>query len=160
MWETLTAVLTDKNALIVLIFITIFIILIAILAKRGIVTVNTTKFHLGNDVTERDIIRQQVEWSHLYISSLYTKINSTNEYGGYLTKYILECVYSEVVDWITFNHIKIDSEYIAIKQARVRALVAGFDIGPEFRTKQFEKKIDDWVEYVIKKLACIRAVYK
>ena len=161
MWETIGNVLTSANATMILWFLLLVAILLVALMKTGLLSVHTQVFQFGEDIKERDIIRQQVEWAHVYISGLYRMIQPTSpEYNGYFTRYILECVYSEVVDWITFNHIKVDSDYISIKQAKIKALVYSFDVRPEFRTQKFEKQLDIWVEELVRKLALIREVYK
>ena len=163
MWETIKEVLLSTNAWMVLVAV-IFLILVAYtLMRKGLIFISTDKFQFGGDYRERDIIRQQVEWSHSYVRGLYSKIQplSTDaQYGGYFTKYLLECVYDEIVNWITFNHIKVDSDYISIKQQLVKNLVYSFDVDDVFRTPDFEKQIDEWVEEVIRKLVHIREMYK
>lgn len=168
MWETIGKVLTDKNAWFILLFVFLVIVFIILLlmhlSKKGYIKISTKSVQVGDDLRERDIIRQQVEWSHIYVTALYSQIHPSHpvddRYNGFMTKYILEVVYSEIVDWITFNHIKIDSDYISIKQAKVKALVYSFDLKPEFKTPKFEHQIEYWVEDVIKKLVMIREVYK
>jgi len=161
MWETIKAVLLSPNASMIMATLLILVVIISVLSRRGILSINTKGLTLGADVQERDIIRQQVEWAHCYVAGLYAYIQpmSSNKYNGYFIKFILEIVYSEIVDWITFNHIKINSDYISIKQAKIKAIVYSYDIDPVFRTPKFEKQIDAWTEEVIKKLAAIRAVY-
>ena len=168
MWETIGKVLTDKNAWFILLFAFLLIVFVVLfltyLSKRGYIKVVTKNLQLGDDAKERDIIRQQVEWSHIYVTGLYSQIHPSHplddRYNGFMTKYILEVVYSEIVDWITFNHIKVDSDYISIKQSKIKSLVYSFDLTPDYRTQKFEKQIDYWVEDLIKKLVIIREVYK
>ena len=160
MWDAIEHMATSSNAGIIMGFLLIVLLMMSLLSRKGILAINTKGLTLGADVQERDIIRQQVEWAHTYISGLHQVIPPSPEYQGYLTRYILECVYSEVVDWITFNHIRVDGDYISIKQAKVKSLVYSFDVRPEFRTQKFERQIDQWVEELIKKLALIREVYK
>ena len=161
MWDAIKAILTSTNASMVMASLLILVVIISTLSRRGILSINTKGLTLGADVQERDIIRQQVEWTHCFIAGLYSVIQpmTDNRYNGYYTKFILEIVYSEIVDWITFNHIKLDSDYISIKQAKVKAIVYSYDIDAKFRTPKFEKQIDEWVEEIINKLAAIRAVY-
>lgn len=164
MWETIGKVLTDPHSWFNLMFVAVVIVIVFLilmhLSKRGYIRISTKSVQLGDDVKERDIIRQQVEWAHIFIAGLRIYIPETPENHGYFTKYILEVVYSEVVDWITFNHIKVDSDYVAIKQAKIKSLVYSFDISPEYKTQKFEKQIDAWVDELIRKLVLIREVYK
>ena len=162
MWETIGSVLTSANAGVVMAFLLFVVILASVLSRRGILSITTKGLTLGADIRERDIIRQQVEWTHSFVSGLYSTIQpmTDNKYNGYYTRFILELCYSEIVDWITFNHIKLDSDYISIKQTKIKAIVYGFDIDPQFKTPKFEKQIDTWVEEIIKKLNTIRDVYR
>ena len=160
MWETIRDILLSPNATMVMAFLLILVVIISVLSRRGILSINTKGLSLGADVQERDIIRQQVEWTHNYIMGLYSKIQpmTNNRYDGYYTKYMLEIAYSEIVDWITFNHIKLDSDYIDIKQATMRSAIFSHDIDPQFKTPEFEKQIDTWVDEIIRKLVRIREV--
>ena len=161
MWEAIAKILTNSNALLVLIFLTFFILILIVLTRTGLVEIKTANFRMGADAKERDIIRQQVEWAHTFLMGLPVQIEADNsKYGGYFTKYILESVYDEVVNWITFNHINIESDYIGIKQAKIKNLVWSLDVEPQYRTKDFETKIDRWTDDLIHKLVKIREVYR
>lgn len=160
MWDAIARILTNANALLVLVFVTGFAFVLILLAKSGLVQITTGVFSLGADVKERDIIRQQVEWSHSYLMGLESEIKAEPIYGGYYTKYILERVYDEVIKWITFNHINIKSDYISIKQMRIKSIVYSFNIDEKFHSKDFERKLDRWTDELIRKLVTIREVYK
>lgn len=159
-WDAVARVLTNTNALLVLVFLLIFFLLFVLLARTGLIQIHTNSFRMGADHRERDIIRQQIEWTHSYLLGLESEIKvDTSKYNGYYTKYILETIFDEMVNWITFNHINLDSDYISVKQAKIHAIVRGFDIDPKFKTKEFERKEDKWCEEIIRKLVLIREVY-
>lgn len=165
MWDAIATVLTNANAILVLIFLSIFFLVFALIAKTGLVQIHTSSFRMGADMRERDIIRQQTEWAHTYCAGLKTQVDEMCKdlpaYNPYTTMYILERMYSEVVEWITYNHINLDSDYISIKQDKVRALVASLTVLPEvFTSKMFLKQTDKWTEEIIHKLVKIREVYK
>ncbi|WP_288752064.1 hypothetical protein, partial [uncultured Treponema sp.] len=89
MWEAISTVMTSKNTWMVLVFLAMLIALIAFLAKVGLITIHTKAVKIGEDQKEREIIRQQVEWAHLFIMSLRSKlIPDESEYNGYFIKYI------------------------------------------------------------------------
>ena len=161
MWETIKEVLISPNASMLMATLLILTVNISVLSRRGILSINTKGLTLGADIQERDIIRQQIEYAHTYISGVYAYIQplTDNRFNGYFTRFILETVFAEVVNWISFNHIKIDSDYISVKQAVVKYIVYSYDIDSVFRSSKFEKQIDGWVEELIKKLATIREVY-
>ena len=161
MWEAIAKILTNSNALIVLLFMLLFSFILIILASTGLVRIDTGNFKMGADHKERDIIRQQTEWAEAYIMGLESCIDAdTSKYGGYLTKYILRTCYDEVVVWITYNHINLESDYISIKQEKMKSIVRGFNVDAKFRTKEFERQIDKWVDIIIRRLVTIRGVYK
>lgn len=161
MWDAIARVLTNDNALVVLVFVMLFGFVLIILAMTGLVRIDTGAFKMGADHRERDIIRQQIDWSHSFITGLKSQIIADeSKYNGFLTLYVLEVMFDEIVNWITFNHINLESDYISVKQERIRSLLHNMPIGSEFRTKEFERKVDKWVEEIIRKLVLIRKVYK
>lgn len=160
MWEALLGVLTSANAAMVLIFVLILISICIFLLKKGFIQINTKNFRLGADERERDIIRQQVEWAHTFIMGLQVHFKITSDSKGYFLKYLLEKSYSEVVDWITFNHLRADGSYIPIKQDKIKSMIFSLDISPEYTTDEYKKQIDEWVDELIRKLILIREDYK
>ena len=161
MWDAIARVLTNDNALVVLVFVMLFGFVLIILAMTGLVRIDTGAFKMGADHKERDIIRQQIDWSHSFITGLKSQITADeSKYNGYLTLYVLEVMFDEIVNWITFNHINLESDYISVKQERIRSLLHNMPISSEFRTKEFERKVDKWVEEIIRKLVLIRKVYR
>lgn len=154
-----------SNFIVFLIFVALVIAAVIALAiylvRRGAVGINTGKIYVGSDQREREIIRQQVEYARLYIESLSGKIKvKESHYGGYFTKYVLERVYDEVVDWITFNHLSKEGAYISIKQAKITNLVYSLNVNEEFQTPEFKERMEKWVEELISELVQIRQLYK
>jgi hypothetical protein len=165
MWEAIAKILTNQNALMVMIYGLIVFLILVILAKLGWIRLNTSKFGLGDDYRERDIIRQQTEWTHIYCEGLKNQIDDmckdVTDYDPFITLYILERMYSEVTTWICYNNIKLDSDYISIKQDRVKMLLSAMTVKPEiFTSKKFLSKVDLWTAEIINKLVKIRESYK
>lgn len=161
MWEAIAKILTNSNALLVLVFLMIFVTVLIILASAGMVRIDTGAFKMGADHRERDIIRQQIEWSHSYVMGLESRIKvDKSNFGGFKTKYILELCANEITNWISFNHINLDSAYVSIKQEKMKSIIRSMDVDPVFTSKEFERQIDKWVEEIINKLVEIRKVYK
>ncbi len=161
MWEAVGKVLSGSNAFVVLCFMVVFALLLVLFARTGLIQIHTNSFRMGADTRERDIIRQQIEWTHAYLMGLESQIVvDTSQYNGYRTKYILETIYDEIVNWIAFNHINLESDYISIKQEKIKSIVRGFNVAPEFHSREFEKRMDRWTEEIIRKLVVIREVYK
>ena len=161
MWEAIATVLTNSNALLVLIFLSMFVVILIILAMSGLVRIDTGSFKMGADVKERDIIRQQIEWSHSFIMGLESRISAEDlQVNTYKVKYILELCANEIANWIAFNHINLESDYISIKQEKIRAIIRSSEVDKQFTSKEFERQIDKWVEEIIRKLVVIREVYR
>lgn len=160
MWESISTVLTSANAWQVLIFLGIAVSIFVILVKSGVVAIKTKHFRIGQAEIERETIRRQVEAAHDFIMSIEGKISAdTSHYNGYFTKFILERVYDKAIEWIMFNHISNTPMYVQDKQDTVCNLVYTFDIGNEFKTPEFKKRMCNWTQELIAKLVQTRELY-
>ena len=160
MWETISTVLTSANAWQVLIFLAIAVFIFVILVKGGVIAIKTKHFRIGQAEIERETIRRQVEAAHDFIMSIEGKINAdTSHYNGYFTKFILERVYDKAIEWIMFNHISNTPMYVQDKQDTVCNLVYTYDIGDEFKTPEFKKRMCNWTQELIAKLVQTRELY-
>lgn len=160
MWEAISQVLISANALEVLIFLAVIVIFAIFLVKSGTVAINTKHLRIGQAEKEREIIRRQVEAAHDFIMSIEGKINSdTSQYNGYFTKFILERVYDKAIEWVMFNHISNTPMYVQDKQDTLCNLVYTFDIGDEFKTPEFKKRMCNWTQELIAKLVQTRELY-
>lgn len=160
MWEAISTVLISANAWQVLTFLAIEVFIFVVLVKGGVLAIKTKHFRIGQAETERDTIRRQVEAAHDFIMSIEGKINAhTSHYNGYFTKFVLERVYDKAIEWIVFNHISNTPMYVQDKQDTVCNLVYTFDIGDEFKTPEFKKRMCNWTQELIAKLVQIRELY-
>lgn len=165
MWEAISSILISSNGLQTILAVLILVLVIIIMVKTGLLHVKTKHLHLGMSSSdkERTIIREQIDWAHTYLLGLEGKIklvkNGSPQYAGYLTKYVLEVVFDEVVKWITFNNVENSERYISVKADKVCSLVYAQEIGVEFRTKEFNERMKRWTKEVIEKLIEIRELY-
>ena len=160
MWEAISTVLISANAWQVLTFLAIEVFIFVVLVRGGVLAIKTKHFRIGQAETERDTIRRQVEAAHDFIMSIEGKINTnTSHYNGYFTKFVLERVYDKAIEWIVFNHISNTPMYVRDKQDTVCNLVYTFDIGDEFKTPEFKKRMCNWTQELIAKLVQIRELY-
>ena len=160
MWETISAVLTSANAWQVLIFLAIAVFIFVILVKGGVIAIKTKHFRIGQAEIERETIRRQVEAAHDFIMSIEGKINAdTSHYNGYFIKFILERVYDKAIEWIMFNHISNMPMYVQDKQDTICNLIYTFNIGDEFKTPEFKKRMCNWTQELIAKLVQTRELY-
>ena len=159
MWESISKVLTSENAWQVLIFLGIAVFIFVLLVNGGVIAIKTKHFRAGQAEKEREIIRRQVESAHDFIMSIEGKIPENPKYGGYFIKYILERVYDKVIELVMFNHISNTPMYVQDKQDTVCNLVYTFDIGDEFKTPEFKKRMCNWTQELIVKLVQTRELY-
>lgn len=159
MWESIGNVLTSNNAIAVLITLLILVIVAAVLAKVGIFQFKGKGVTIGGDEDERAIIRQQTEWTQLFIQSM-QQLPIFEDSDMYHTLYILEKVFDEVLSWIVFNHISDSENYISIKQEKIWNLIQTLVTDKKFTSTEFKQVIYDNTEVLIKRLVYIRKNYR
>lgn len=159
MWESIGNVLTSNNAVAVLITLLILVIVAAVLAKVGIFQFKGKGVTIGGDEDERAIIRQQTEWTQLFIQSM-QRLPIFEGSDTYHTLYILEKVFDEVLNWIVFNHISDSENYISIKQEKIWNLIQTLVTDKKFTSTEFKQVIYDNTEVLIKRLVYIRKNYR
>ena len=159
MWESIGNVLTSGNAVAVLLTLIMLVIVLAILAKKGIFQFNGKGVTIGDNEDERAVIRQQTEWSQPFVQSL-RQLPIFEGSDTYHTLYILEKAFDEVLSWIVFNHISDSENYISIKQEKIWNLIQTLVIDKKFTTEEFKQIIYDNTETLIKRLVHIRKNYR
>jgi hypothetical protein len=160
MWETISTILTGPNAFVVLIFLAFVSVILFILVKSGAIRITTPNMSINTGDVERNIIRQQLDYVSLHLNGLEAKMDKPEDYNEYLGKLIIEKVFDEYVNWITFNHINKSPAYVEIKQERVVSLIRQYTVKDEFRSEEFEDLIRKDTKEVIEALIRIREVYK
>lgn len=160
MWEAIGKVLTSANAREILFFLAVVLVAAIVLVKTGAVNIRTKHVRIGKAEAEREVIRRQVEAAHDFIMSIEGKIKAdTSQYNGYFTKYILERVYDKTIEWIMFNHITNSTLYVQDKQDTICNLIYTFDVGEDFKTPEFKKRMCNWVAELIDRLITTREIY-
>ena len=164
MWNSLKDILTSANGIplvIILVLLVVLVIRMAVkLGKAGLLNINTKYVHLGRNVSERELIRRQIECAHDFIMSIEGKLVSDEmKYDEYFTKYILERVYDKVIEWIMFNHITINQLYIQDKQDTILNLIYALPINDYFKTPEFKNRVENWVKELIERLVNVKTLY-
>ena len=158
MWQAIEKILLSDNSAIVLFFLVIIILLLAHFSKKGVFKWHTERITIGASENERAIIRQQVEWAELEIESL-ASMEIFSHVDEWRTKYILEKMFDEILQWIIFNHIKDSPEYISIKQEKIWNMTQTLVVREEFRSDEFKDFIYKEVDKIIKRLIFLRRQY-
>lgn len=157
--ENITKILTSSNAVPILITFVVITLIIAILGKKGLLTFDIKGIKLGQSELERTIIRQQSEWAKLYCDSMEPRLPHPEGYDIWKSKYILECVYDEILTWITYNHITTNDSYIEIKQNKLIFLITSLTVKKDYQTEEFNDIIRKETKFIISKLVQIRELY-
>lgn len=164
MWEGITHILTSGNGIpitVILVVLIVIIIRMGIkLGKVGLFSIHTKHIRLGSSVSERELIRRQIECAHDFIMSIEGKLISDEmKYNEYFTKYILERVYDKVIEWIMFNHITVNQLYIQDKQDTILNLIYALPINSDFKTPEFKTRVENWVKELIERLVNVKTLY-
>lgn len=168
MWETIENVLTGTNALQTIIGVILICLMVVIMVKTGMLRIRTKYVQVGSrrmsPDTERKIIQEQCEFTRAYLQGLIGKITEVCPdhkllYDGWFTKCILSDVYDEFVKWITQNHISDNKAYVSTKQNKICALIYSYPVRNEFKTPEFQVRMKNWVEEILRELVRIRTVY-
>lgn len=164
MWSSLKDILTSANGVPLVIILVLLVVLVIRwgirLGKAGLLNIHTKHVHIGKNVSERELIRRQIECAHDFIMSIEGKIVTDNtRYNGYFTKYILERVYDKVIEWIMFNHITINQLYIQDKQDTILNLIYALPINDDFKTPEFKSRVENWVKELIERLVNVKVLY-
>lgn len=158
-WEKLAEILLSPNAVFVLVFLLITVIIFAVLGKKGILSFDIKGVKLNSREMERTIIRQQSEWAKLYCDGMEAKIPHPEGYNIWRSRYILECVYDEIMTWVTYNHITTNESYIEIKQNKLIFLINSLTEKKEYHSEEFNSMIKKETKFIIEKLVQIRELY-
>ena len=165
--ETLATILTSKDFLSSIPSVILLVVAICVLSKILKVRVTTSHIQIGgedkNSYYERAIVRNQVNQAKLFCMALENKINALVEHrttDSYYVKYILECVYDKITEWIMYNHIENTEEYIESKQWEMQSLVYSFNPPGQFKTPEFQERINKWTAEIIGRLVSIRKLYE
>ena len=160
MWETIGEILTSPNAFVVLIFLAFCAVVVLMLVKSGVLKISTSAVQIGSGDIERNIIRQQLDYVLLHLNGLEASMDKPEDYNELLGKLVIEKVYDEYVNWITFNHINKSSAYIELKQERIINLVRQYTVKEEFQSEKFEDFLRADTKKTLEDLIRIREVYK
>lgn len=162
MWSALQEILTSDNFWKTVVGIGALVILLAFLAKKGLISFKGKGLKVGHsDEEERTIIRTQIQWCEADTESMLREIvNKSLEEGDNIYKacYTAEKVLDELVKIVIFNHITLEPQYIKLKQDLIWSTVS--KINPEPVWDKLEPFVREKVENAIRNLYEIRQYYK
>lgn len=160
MWDAISNMLTSSNAVSILLFLGVCIIGAFVLIKTNMLQIHTQSVRIGAIDVERNIIRQQLDFVRHHLLALESNLKKPDGYNDYLGKYIVEVIYDEYVNWITFNHINASDKYIGVKQNKIIDIVSQYTVKDEFKSDEFLEFLRKDTKDTILELIQIREIYK
>lgn len=162
MWEAIQGILTSDNFWKSVVGIGTLVILLAILAKKGLISFKGKGLKVGvSNEEELAIVRTQIQWCESdckdMLRELIKKLPEDSEMDVYKAKYTIERVLDCLVQIIIFNHISLEPTYIKLKQDLIWSVVS--EINPEPVWDELEPPIRERVENAIRNLYEIRQYY-
>ena len=162
--EWLASVLTSSNAIPIIIIVALLVVMLAILAKKGIVSFKGKGLTVGNGNDERDIertiIRSQIQYVKSAISDFYDDIPDFPNRDEWRLKYICERIISVFTDIISFNHISKEKIYMEMKQSEIWAVIINNTVADIMTSDEFKNVVYEKTEEILEKLISIREYYK
>ena len=165
MWETIQGVLTSDNFFKSVIGIGILVILLAILAKKGLVSFKGKGLIIDNGKddereTERNIIRSQMQYVKSAVSDFYDDIPNFEGRDEWRLRFICEKIVSIFMDIISLNHISREKIYTEMKQASVWAVIINNTSSDIITSDDFKSVVYTKTAEILDKLVSIREYYK
>ena len=162
--EWLASVINGKNAIPIIIIAILLIVIIAILAKKGIVSFNAFGLKIDNGDDERDIertiIRSQIQYVKSAVSDFYDDIPDFEGRDEWRLRYICERIISVFTDIISFNHISKEKIYTEMKQASIWEVIINNTTASIMTSDEFKDVVYAKTEEILDKLISIREYYK
>lgn len=162
--EWLASVINGKNAIPIIIIAILLIVIIAILAKKGIFSFNGFGLKIDNGDDERDvertIIRSQIQYVKSAVSDFYDDIPNFENRDEWRLRYICEKIISVFTDIISFNHISKEKIYTEMKQASIWAVIINNTASEIMTSDEFKDTVYAKTEEILDKLISIREYYR
>lgn len=162
--EWLASVINGKNAIPIIIIAVLLVVIIAILAKKGIFSFNAFGLKIDNGDEERDIertiIRSQIQYVKSAVSDFYDDIPNFEGRDEYRLRFICEKIISVFTDIISFNHISREKIYTEMKQASVWAVIINNTTTDIMTSDEFKGVVYTKTAEMLDKLIEIREYYK
>ena len=159
MWTALQIILTSENLWKAVVSIGALVVLFAVLVKKGLISFKGKGLKVGNNDTERTIIRNQIMFVKTEISDFYNRIPDFEVRDEWRLKYIMEKCLDVFVDAISLNHITLEPVYVELKCRVVWDEVLQNADDTRILTDDFKKIVYDETKHIIEKLIDIREFY-
>lgn len=162
-FSTLEKIFTSSNTASILVVIVALVLVIAFLAKKGIVSFKGFGLTVDNGADEREIERNIIRSQIMYVKStildFYDDIPTFEGRNEWKLKFICEKIITVFTDAISLNHISREKIYTEMKQASVWAVIVNNTKAEEITSDEFKKVVYEKTSEILEKLISIREYY-
>lgn len=156
MWESIKEVLTSENFLQTAVGVGALIVIIAVLAKRGLLSFKGKGLTIGTAESERTIVRNQIEYCKTQTENLTSQlIAHFNTVDEWRIRYVSELVFDIWVESISYNHITKDDFYVKNKFDKIWAVLQKEGMDDE----NIKQHIEAECKKVVERLVDIKEYY-
>lgn len=129
--DALAQILTSPNALVVLAFAVVLVVVLGVMGKRGVYSVNRGGIKIGRTESEvRSLLMKEIQFVRDFCA--YKRQKMLAEWVGRghpldptHTELVFERMLDEVLSWIIVNNIRDDPVYIENKARGARMTIGG-----------------------------------
>lgn len=159
--EWLSKILTSSNAIVSIIGLIALVIVLAMLAKKGLVSLNIKGIKVGTQDTERTIIRQQLAYVDAAVVEVLSEIPKKSSWNEWKSR----CTAADVKDilqtTIAYNHISDNRSYVLVKEKAIWSAIQKNEMEDKYyKSEEFKQLVYNWVEKTIEDLLDIRKFYE
>ena len=174
MWGTITSVLTSYNAVYLFVFVAAILIILGLLAKLGVFSVNKKGLRIGKNtaLVERMILKKQLEYTQQYCLSmepLLAKIFKRHKLDScpanvagceaerkFYFKYLAMLISNEAEKNILLNNIHSSPDYIKMRCFEIKACLLAHVGNCQYDAKMLDEELQKHVRIVVEHLELIR----
>lgn len=150
MWESIKEVLTSENFLQTAVGVGALIVIIAVLAKRGLLSFKGKGLTIGTAESERTIVRNQIEYCKTQTENLTSQlIEHFNTVDEWRIRYVSELVFDVWVESISYNNITKDDFYVKNKFDKIWAVLQKEGMDDESIKQHIEAECKKVVERLV-----------
>lgn len=158
--DWLANILNSENSVKSFIFFFITLITLIVLVKKGVISFKGKGLTVGNNETERTIIRSQIQYAQTAVGDFYHSIPYWEGRDEWRLKYIMSLISDIFVSIAMFNHVTTEPIYIELKQRAVWQCIIENADNPKVLSENFKVEVYKETENIIKKFIEIRKYHQ
>lgn len=174
MWGTISNVLTSYNAVYLFVFVAAITVLLGILAKLGVFSINRKGLRIGRNtaLSERMILKKQLEYTQKYCLSMEPQLarifrkcsmgkcpKDGSDCGAdkrFYFKYLAMIMSNEAERSILLNNIRATPDYIKMRCFEIKACLLSAVGNCPYDAKMLDEELQRHVTTVVEHLELIR----